>query len=141
VLGAATVPGGGPIVALCGDLTFLHDSNGLLAAARRGLDATFVVIDNRGGGIFNFLPQSALAGNQFEALFATPQDVDLAELAAVHRVPAEQVGKADDLVPAVERALAAGGVRLVVVTTDRADNVARHRQVWEAVAMPGGGGG
>ncbi|HTJ76497.1 MAG TPA: 2-succinyl-5-enolpyruvyl-6-hydroxy-3-cyclohexene-1-carboxylic-acid synthase [Acidimicrobiales bacterium] len=141
VLGAATVPGGGPIVGLCGDLTFLHDSNGLLGAARRGLDATFVVIDNRGGGIFNFLPQSALAGDQFETLFATPQDVDLAELAAVHRVPAEQVGKADDLVPAVERALTAGGVRLVVVTTDRADNVARHRQVWEAVAMPGGGGG
>jgi 2-succinyl-5-enolpyruvyl-6-hydroxy-3-cyclohexene-1-carboxylate synthase len=143
VLGAAAAIRGrpGPVVGLCGDLTFLHDSNGLLGAARRGLDATFVVIDNRGGGIFSFLPQAGLPVDQFEELFGTPQDLDLAELAAVHGVGVEQVGKADDLVPAVERAIAAGGIRLVLVTTDRADNVARHRQVWEAVAIPGGGRG
>ncbi|MGH9265998.1 MAG: acetolactate synthase large subunit, partial [Acidimicrobiales bacterium] len=57
--------------------------------------------------------------------------------AAVHGVGAEVVTKADDLVPAVERAVAGGGVRLVVVPTDRVDNVDRHRQVWEAVAIPG----
>ncbi len=143
VLGAAAAvrgTGGGPVVALCGDLTFLHDGNGLLSAARRGLDATFVVLDNRGGGIFNFLPQAASGlGDHFEDLFGTPQDVDLADLAAVHGVATETVTKADDLVPAVERALAAGGIRVVLVPTDRADNVARHRQVWEAVAIPGAG--
>jgi 2-succinyl-5-enolpyruvyl-6-hydroxy-3-cyclohexene-1-carboxylate synthase len=138
VLGVAAVANPGPVVALCGDLTFLHDSGGLLSARRRGLDATFVVVDNRGGGIFNFLPQAGV-GDHFETLFGTPQDVDLAELAAVHGVPTETVTKADDLVPAVHRAIAAGGVRLVLVPTDRADNVARHRQVWEAVAIPGGG--
>ena len=137
VLGAAT--GTGPTVALCGDLTFLHDANGLLGAARRGAGATFVVVDNRGGGIFNFLPQAALPPDQFETLFGTPQDVDLAALAAVHGLGVEQVAKADDLLPAVDRAVAAGGVRLVLVATDRADNVARHRQVWEAVAIPGDG--
>jgi 2-succinyl-5-enolpyruvyl-6-hydroxy-3-cyclohexene-1-carboxylate synthase len=141
VLGAASVtpPADGPVVALCGDLTFLHDSGGLLGAARRGLSATFVVIDNDGGGIFNFLPQArAGLGDAFEVLFGTPQGVDLAELAAVHGIPSERVTKADDLVPAVGRAVAAGGVRLVVVPTDRVDNVARHRQVWEAVSIPGG---
>lgn len=137
VLGAATQAG--PTLGLCGDLTFLHDTNGLLGAARRGVDAAFVVIDNRGGGIFNFLPQAALPADQFETLFGTPQDVDLAALAAVHGVGVEHVAKADDLGAAVDRAVAAGGVRLVLVVTDRADNVARHRQVWEAVAIPGDG--
>ncbi|MGH9265510.1 MAG: 2-succinyl-5-enolpyruvyl-6-hydroxy-3-cyclohexene-1-carboxylic-acid synthase, partial [Acidimicrobiales bacterium] len=124
VLGVASVASreAGPVVALCGDLTFLHDAGGLLGAGRRGLSATFVVVDNDGGGIFNFLPQArAGLGDAFEVLFGTPQGVDLAEVAAVHGVGAEVVTKADDLVPAVERAVAGGGVRLVVVPTDRVD--------------------
>ncbi len=138
VLGAAAAAPG-PVVALCGDLTFLHDAGGLLGAARRGIDATFVVLDNDGGGIFSFLPQArAGLAEHFETLFGTPQGVDLAALASVHGIGSEQVTKADDLMPAVERAVAAGGVRLVVVPTDRDDNVVRHRLAWEAVSVPGG---
>jgi 2-succinyl-5-enolpyruvyl-6-hydroxy-3-cyclohexene-1-carboxylate synthase len=138
VLGVAAVTPGDPVVALCGDLTFLHDAGGLLGAARRGLDATIVVIDNDGGGIFNFLPQArAGLGDAFETLFGTPQGVDLAELAGVHGLGAEHVTKGDEVQPAVERAIAAGGVRLVVVTTDRVDNVKRHREVWAAASIPG----
>lgn len=133
VLGAASA--GGPTLALCGDLTFLHDAGGLLGAGRRNVDATFVVLDNDGGGIFNFLPQAGI--DHFEDLFATPQGVDLAQLAAVHGVDSERVTKADDLMPAVDRAMAAGGVRLIVVPTDRADNVRRHREAFAAVSIPG----
>ena len=140
VLGVAAATPDGPVVALCGDLTLLHDAGGLLNATRRGLAATFVVLDNDGGGIFNFLPQarSGLA-EQFETLFGTPQGVDLAELAAVHGIVSEQVAKADDLVPALDRAIGSGGVRLIVVPTDRAENVVRHRRAWEAVSIPGSG--
>jgi len=138
-LGAAAVRNDDPVVALCGDLTFLHDAGGLLGAARRGIDATFVVLDNDGGGIFNFLPQAAAGlDGHFETLFGTPQGVDLAALAGVHGLETERVTKADELMPAVERAVRAGGARLIVVPTDRVDNVARHRQAWQAVSIPGG---
>jgi 2-succinyl-5-enolpyruvyl-6-hydroxy-3-cyclohexene-1-carboxylate synthase len=135
VLGAASQAGGAPVVALCGDLTFLHDAGGLLGAGRRDLDATFVVLDNDGGGIFNFLPQAGI--DHFEELFGTPQGVDLAQLAQVHGIASERVTKADELMPAVDRALTAGGVRLVVVPTDRVDNVKRHREAFAAVSIPG----
>ncbi len=128
--------GSGPdaaTVALVGDLCFLHDGNGLLGATARGIDTTFVVVDNGGGGIFSFLPQAELA-EHFETLFGTPQPVDLGALAALHGIPVEEVDRADALGPAVQAAVAARGVRVVRVRTDRATNVTRHREVWAAVA-------
>ena len=123
----------GPVVGLLGDLTLLHDVGGLLWAADRGLDATLVVLDNEGGGIFSFLPQAGLR-EHFERVFGTPHGLDLAAAAASYGVAAVRVKAADDVVPAIEEAISAGGVRLVIVPTDRAANVARHREVWAAVA-------
>jgi len=132
VLGVAAA-GGGPVVALCGDLTLLHDLGGLLGAARRRLDATLVVLDNDGGGIFSFLPQAGLV-DHFELLFGTPHGTDLVTLAASLGIPALRVTGAADVVPAAEAARAEGGVQLVVVPTERADNVDRHDRAWAAVA-------
>jgi 2-succinyl-5-enolpyruvyl-6-hydroxy-3-cyclohexene-1-carboxylate synthase len=132
ILGAASVSDG-PVVGLLGDLTFLHDVGGLLGAAGRGIDAALVVLDNDGGGVFSFLPQAELP-EHFETLFGTPHGLDLVELAAAHGVVAQRVRSAADVVPALEAALGAGGVRLVVVPTDREDNVRRHREVWAEVA-------
>src|SRR5262245_2989246 len=132
VLGAAATTSG-PTVALLGDLCFLHDANGLLGAAGRGADVTFVVLDNDGGGIFSFLPQAALP-EHFEVLFGTPHGVDLAALAEMHGVPVDRAEKAGEVTPAVDAAISAGGVRCVIVPTERVDNVARHREAWAAVA-------
>jgi 2-succinyl-5-enolpyruvyl-6-hydroxy-3-cyclohexene-1-carboxylate synthase len=122
-----------PTVALLGDLCLLHDANGLLGAADRGVAATFVVLDNDGGGIFSFLPQAELP-EHFESVFGTPHGIDLAALAAVHGVHAERIEKSSDLPAALEASVAAGGVQIVIIPTDRTDNVARHREAWTAVA-------
>ncbi|MFC4245717.1 2-succinyl-5-enolpyruvyl-6-hydroxy-3-cyclohexene-1-carboxylic-acid synthase [Natribaculum luteum] len=45
-----------PLVLVTGDLAFYHDMNGLLALGRCGVDATIVLLDNDGGGIFHMLP-------------------------------------------------------------------------------------
>jgi 2-succinyl-5-enolpyruvyl-6-hydroxy-3-cyclohexene-1-carboxylate synthase len=84
-----------PVTAVLGDLAFLHDVGGLRAAADlTNLD--YVVIDNDGGAIFDFLPQaSELDADVFRALFTTPHGLDLEAVAAsvpgvrvaVHRVP------------------------------------------------------
>jgi 2-succinyl-5-enolpyruvyl-6-hydroxy-3-cyclohexene-1-carboxylate synthase len=132
VLGIAAVSDA-PVVALVGDLCFLHDSNGLLGATARGVDAVFVVIDNDGGGIFSFLPQ-AEHPEHFEALFGTPHGIDLAALASVHGIPVAEVEKASALGPAITDAICAGGVRVVLVRTDRTQNVGQHRDAWAAVA-------
>ena len=75
----------------------------------------------------------------FEPLFGTPHGLDLTALAAAARVPARVVEKAADLVPALDAALAGGGTQLLVVRSDRAANLARHRALTEAVAVAVGG--
>jgi 2-succinyl-5-enolpyruvyl-6-hydroxy-3-cyclohexene-1-carboxylate synthase len=135
VLGVATVAAG-PVVALAGDLCFLHDSNGLLGAVDRGVDAVLVVVDNHGGGIFHFLPQ-ADDPLHFEEIFATPTTVDIGALARVHGIPVAEVTEPAAVAAAVTDAVAAGGVRVVLARTDRARNVEHHREAWAAVANCG----
>ena len=59
VIGVAQASAPARTVGLCGDLCFLHDTNGLLGATG---PATFVVLDNDGGGIFSYLPPAELPG-------------------------------------------------------------------------------
>jgi 2-succinyl-5-enolpyruvyl-6-hydroxy-3-cyclohexene-1-carboxylate synthase len=125
-LGVATASAA-PVVGFCGDLCFLHDLNGVLRA-QAGTPATFVVVDNDGGGIFSFLPQRDLP--EFEALFATPHGLDLVDVARAHGASAERVEDLSQL----KDALTAGETRVLVIPIDRALTVERHRALWSAVA-------
>jgi 2-succinyl-5-enolpyruvyl-6-hydroxy-3-cyclohexene-1-carboxylate synthase len=127
--------GDGPTAVLLGDLALLHDGGALLGLADREVDLAVVVVDNRGGGIFSFLPQAgSLAPERFERLFATPHDVDLSSLVAVHGLAALRVHDAEGLVPALQAAVLTPGPLVVVAPTDRAANVGVHDAVHAAVA-------
>jgi 2-succinyl-5-enolpyruvyl-6-hydroxy-3-cyclohexene-1-carboxylate synthase len=124
-----------PTALLVGDIAFLHDSNGLLGAAGRGIDLVCVVVDNDGGGIFSFLPQArAVPAERFEALFGTPHGLDLVAVAAAFGVDARALGRDDDVGAALREATAKGGVHVLVARTDRAANVGAHSHIDAAVA-------
>jgi 2-succinyl-5-enolpyruvyl-6-hydroxy-3-cyclohexene-1-carboxylate synthase len=124
-----------PTALLIGDIAFLHDSNGLLGAAGRGIDLVCVVVDNDGGGIFSFLPQArALPTQPFEALFGTPHGLDLVALAAAYGVDARALTRDDEMGAAVGESAAKGGVHVLVARTDRGANIAVHGRIDGAVA-------
>jgi 2-succinyl-5-enolpyruvyl-6-hydroxy-3-cyclohexene-1-carboxylate synthase len=120
----------GPVVALLGDVALAHDVGGLLAARRLGLAPTIVVLNNGGGGIFDFLPVSGET-DLYEHHVATPTELDLAQVARTFGLHHELVTAPNALVAALGRT---GTARLVEVRTDRAGNVELHRRVWTAVA-------
>ena len=105
-LGAALATGI-PSWLLTGELALLHDVGGLLAARRAGVDLRIVCLNNGGGAIFDFLPVAEHADPAlYEEHIATPAGIDLSELAP----------------------------GLSEVRTDRAENVALHREVVARVA-------
>ena len=117
-----------PTFALAGDLSMLHDQNGLLGAGDRGVDCTFVVLNNDGGGIFSFLPQARFP-EHFEQLFGTPHGIDFERYAALYEIGYQRIDRASELPAALE----GSGIRLIEVRTDRAANVEVHRRAWKAV--------
>ncbi len=121
--------GSQPVVALLGDLAFYHDMNGLLAA--RGLNVVFIVINNGGGGIFEYLPQSQL--DDFERAWLTPLGLDFSYAARMYQLGYQKISRAADFSAALSSALT-GGAHLIEVTVEREISVALHRAYWRAVA-------
>ncbi|MGI8773397.1 MAG: 2-succinyl-5-enolpyruvyl-6-hydroxy-3-cyclohexene-1-carboxylic-acid synthase [Actinomycetota bacterium] len=119
-----------PAYALCGDLSLLHDQNGFLSQETTGTQLTIVVVNNDGGGIFSFLPQASLP-DHFEELFGTPHGLDLRRLAELHGLHHDLAKTPSELRWALEHR---GGIRIVEVRTERAENVAIHQRLNRAVA-------
>jgi 2-succinyl-5-enolpyruvyl-6-hydroxy-3-cyclohexene-1-carboxylate synthase len=126
-LGIAT---GGPCVALIGDLTAQHDLTAL--ASTSGHDIVFVVLNNGGGGIFEYLPQAALP--EFERAWLTPQRVDFATAARAFGVACERVESLDRFKSALRSALDRGGASLIEVAIERQTSVELHRRYWQEIS-------
>jgi len=124
---------GGPLVLALGDLSFYHDSNGLLAAKLHALRATIVLLNNNGGGIFSFLPQAAYP-EHFEQLFGTPHGLDFSRFAAAYGAGFTRIATWSEFRCAARAALSAQGVQIIEVPTERTSNVRLHREVWDSVA-------
>lgn len=119
-------------VGLVGDLTMLHDVSGLVdGLGEAGGSCVLVVVDNRGGGIFSFLPQATLlAPGRFEQLFGTPRLHDLVAIAAAFGHVGVSVATRDELRRAIASGLASTGVTVVVAKVpDRDENVRRHESM------------
>src|SRR5690606_12045491 len=115
-----------------GDLALLHDTNGLLTASRVQGSLTVVLINNRGGGIFEHLPVAQYDA-PFEEFFATPQQVDFGRLAAAYGVEHQLVATWSDFVGAVA-VLPRQGVRILELVTDRKRDAATRKRLFAEVA-------
>ncbi|HEY9600692.1 MAG TPA: 2-succinyl-5-enolpyruvyl-6-hydroxy-3-cyclohexene-1-carboxylic-acid synthase [Allocoleopsis sp.] len=104
-------------VMLTGDLALLHDTNGFLLRNKFVGHLTIVLINNNGGGIFEMLP-IAQFDPPFEEFFATPQEVDFAQLCLTYGVEHQLIQSWEQLRellnPLPER-----GIRVLELQTNR----------------------
>jgi 2-succinyl-5-enolpyruvyl-6-hydroxy-3-cyclohexene-1-carboxylate synthase len=106
-------------LAYVGDLTFLHDANGLIIGTDEPRpDLTIVVVNDDGGAIFSTLePGGPAYAPSFERVFGTPHGVSIRGWCDATRTAYE---RADDA-PRLREALAreTEGMRVIEVPLDR----------------------
>jgi len=106
-----------PLVLVLGDLAYYHDMNGLLALARCGVDATIVLINNDGGGIFHKLPIESF-DPPFTEQFRTPHGLDFSPTGELYGFDFEQVESLEQLTVAFEAAVESPGTQVVAAQMD-----------------------
>jgi 2-succinyl-5-enolpyruvyl-6-hydroxy-3-cyclohexene-1-carboxylate synthase len=124
---------GGRTIALIGDLTFVHDSSGLLIGPTEPIPAqlTIVVSNDNGGGIFELLEQGDPRFSDVSArVFGTPHDVDVGALCRAYHVDSRQI-EVDDLGPALDEPGA--GMRVLEVKADRSSLRQLHAAIKAAL--------
>ena len=128
--------GGGDMartVALIGDLTFVHDSSGLLIGPTEPTprNLTIVVSNDNGGGIFELLEQGDPRFSDVSSrVFGTPHDVDVGALCRAYHVECRQV-EIDGLAHALSKT--SDGMRVLEVKADRSSLRSLHAAIRAAL--------
>lgn len=127
--------GDAPTVLITGDVAFYHDLSGLLAVRQHLLgNATIVLLNNNGGGIFRRLPMAQL-DPPFSALFLTPHGLNFEHVAGMFGLHLERPGGRSELRRALATAIDDPEPYLIEVRTEGGEDLRRLRRVEELVTQ------
>ena len=131
-----------PLILVTGDLAYYHDMNGLLALSRcgvpesagdsgvsrnpsgsDGMDATIVLLNNDGGGIFHMLPIEGF-DPPFTGQFKTPHGLDFEPTGDLYDLEFASVDGRDEFREAFRESVESDGAQVIEV---RSDAAASHR--------------
>ncbi len=116
---------------LIGDLAFLHDVNGLIASRYQECNLTIIVMNNDGGGIFSYLPQSTVEAH-YEDLFGTPTALKFHDIANMYDMDYIRVNDISEL-SVKFTTMKKRPMRLMEIFTNREENVYAHRALWNRI--------
>jgi 2-succinyl-5-enolpyruvyl-6-hydroxy-3-cyclohexene-1-carboxylate synthase len=123
-----------PLYLVLGDLTFFHDLNGLIAAKLYNIDIHIILINNNGGGIFSFLPQSEHEKN-YELLFGTPLNIEFEHAVRMYNGHFTRITNWDHFAAVMNGTKDAKGLHVYEIVTNRERNLAEHREYWSSVSQ------
>ncbi|WP_247008843.1 2-succinyl-5-enolpyruvyl-6-hydroxy-3-cyclohexene-1-carboxylic-acid synthase [Halorientalis litorea] len=125
-----------PLVLVTGDLAYFHDSNGLLSVERCGVDATIVLVNNDGGGIFHLLPIEQF-DPPFTEQFVTPHGLDFQPTADLYGLGFQRVPPGERFREAFDESVGRDGTQVIEVVVDgeasHRTREAVHERVLETV--------
>lgn len=116
---AAMLNPGRRVLAVCGDGGFMMNSQELETAVRLKLDLVVLIIEDRAFGMIRW-KQAVDGFPDFGMTFGNP---DFVAYAAAYGATGHRVEGPDDLAPTLEHAFSRGGVHVVTVPVDYAENL------------------
>lgn len=111
-----------PTTLLIGDLAFLHDLNSLAMLSQIQVPVHIVVLNNQGGGIFNFLP-IANQKNVFEKIFALSHNLHFENAAKMFHLNYENPETKNAFESVYKKTLLSKTSSLIEINTEREENV------------------
>ena len=118
------------VVAVCGDGGFLMSSQELETALRLRLNLVVVIMRDDGYGMIQW-KQDSMGLQRFGLDFKNPDFVKYAEAYGINGV---RIQRAQELLPALRRALDAGGIHVLDVPIDYAENHVFTRELEQRLA-------
>jgi 2-succinyl-5-enolpyruvyl-6-hydroxy-3-cyclohexene-1-carboxylate synthase len=113
------------LLGIVGDLTFFHDLNSLALA--RSQDMIVLLLNNQGGGIFDFLPRLSLP--DYETCWRTPVPIDHEHIAGAFGISYARVEEIDEFEDVFWSAMEGSGMQLIEVMTDSVQSRLLHRNI------------
>jgi len=112
-----------PVTLLIGDLAFLHDLNSLSYLHTLPAPVFIIVVNNRGGGLFSFLPISQ-EKRIFTEYFETPHNFTFSSAAQLFQIPYK---KAENFVEDYRHIVKRDEPAILEVVSNCADNIQDHK--------------
>ena len=120
------------VTLMIGDLAFIHDLNSLHQLALINYPVIMIILNNRGGGIFSFLP-IAEQTEVFEKYFGTPHDLSLKDAASLFNIdyyhPLSNIEFAQNYKSAIEKQKSA----IIEISVDRNENIILHKNIFKKI--------
>ena len=112
---------------ITGDLSFFYDLSGLYQSMRYGMKLTIVVINNKGGGIFSFLPVSDYGTESFDEFWITNPNLSIPKAAQLFDCVYFFADNIIALKESMEKSRQKNGITIIEVNSDLKDNTDSHR--------------
>jgi len=120
------------VTIVLGDLAAMHDLNSLDLIKKIKMPVILLIINNKGGGIFSFLP-IAQYSNIFEKYFATPHDVTFKAAAELFNMKYEAPETNRELVNTYKKYLSDNRSVIIEILTDRDNNLSLHKDLQKKI--------
>ncbi|MCF7823952.1 MAG: 2-succinyl-5-enolpyruvyl-6-hydroxy-3-cyclohexene-1-carboxylic-acid synthase [Candidatus Marinimicrobia bacterium] len=121
-----------PLTLLLGDLSALHDLNSLSLIKNISQSLVIILINNDGGGIFNFLPVEA-EKDVFENYFGTPHGRTFEHAAEMFQLDYALPKNLSEFRFDYDQACQKGNATIIEVRTDRYENHKFHKKIFQAI--------
>jgi 2-succinyl-5-enolpyruvyl-6-hydroxy-3-cyclohexene-1-carboxylate synthase len=118
---------------ITGDLAFFYDLSGLYQSMRYGMKLTIVVINNKGGGIFSFLPVSNYGTEYFEEFWLTNPNLSIPKAAQLFNCLYFFADNIKALNESLESSRQKDGVTIIEVSSDMNENTTAHKALLESL--------